>query len=104
MTGEEETTQIAWMLSYVQRGIVKAWKDNLLDELAKGESEIEIAENLFTKIRNKFGKTMEAKRKVEQLRTIEQRGRLYDKYVSLKRLPGRTAMREDLLSRNSREN
>ena len=53
----------------------------MLDELAKGESEIEMVENLFTKIRNKFGKTMETKKKVEQLRTIEQRGRSCDKYV-----------------------
>ena len=69
------------MLSYVQEEIVEAWKDNLLDELAKGESEIEMVENLFTKIRNKFGKTIETKKKVKQLRTIEQRGRSCDKHV-----------------------
>ena len=59
------------MLSYVQGEIVEAWKDNLLDELAKGKSEVELAEQLFTKIRNDFGKTLEEKRKIEQLRTIE---------------------------------
>ena len=81
MTGEEGTTQIAWVLSYVQGGIAEAWKDNLLDELAKSESEIEMAEDLFAKIRNKFGETIEAERKVEQLRTIEQEDRSYDEYV-----------------------
>jgi len=36
-----------------------------LDELAKRESEIKIAENLFTKMRNKFGETTEAEKKIE---------------------------------------
>jgi len=34
----------------VQGGIAEAWKDNLMDELAKGESEVESVEQLFTKI------------------------------------------------------
>jgi len=52
-----------------------------LDELAKGESEIESAEQLFAKIRNNFGETSEEERKIEQLRTIKQEGRTCDKYV-----------------------
>jgi len=44
MTEEVAVTQVAWVLSYVQEGIAEAWKDNLLDELAKGESEVESAE------------------------------------------------------------
>ena len=43
----------------------------MLDELAKGESKVESAEQLFTKIRNNFGKTSEKERKIKQLRTIE---------------------------------
>ena len=54
MTEEAATTQMAWVLSYVQGGVAEAWKDNLLDELAKGESEVESVEQLFTKIRNDF--------------------------------------------------
>jgi len=72
---------VTWVLSYVQGGIVEAWKDNLLDELAKGESEVELVEQLFTKIGNDFGETSEEERKIEQLRTIEQGGRTCDKYV-----------------------
>ena len=52
-----------------------------MDELVKGESEIESAEQLFAKIRNDFGKTLEEERKIEQLRTIEQGGRTYNEYV-----------------------
>ena len=46
MTEEVAATQVAWVLSYVQGEIAEAWKDNLLDELAKGESEVESAELL----------------------------------------------------------
>jgi len=81
MTEETAATQVAWVLSYIQEGIAEAWKDNLLDELAKGESEVELAEQLFTKIRNDFGETSEEKKKIEQLRTIEQGGRTCNKYV-----------------------
>jgi len=28
----------------VQGGVAEAWKDNILDELAKGESEVELVE------------------------------------------------------------
>ena len=81
MTEEVAATQVAWVLSYVQGGVAEVWKDNLLDELAKGESEVETAEQLFTKIRDDFGETLEEERKIEQLRTIEQGGRTCDEYV-----------------------
>ena len=81
MMEEVTATQVAWVLSYVQGGIVEVWKDNLLDKLAKGESEVESAEQLFTKIKNNFGETSEEERKIEQLRTIEQGGRTCNKYV-----------------------
>jgi len=46
MTEEVVATQVAWVLLYVQGGIAEAWKDNLLDELAKGESEVDSAKLL----------------------------------------------------------
>jgi len=81
INGEAATTQIAWVLLYVQGGVAEVWKDNLLDKLAKGESEIEMTEGLFTKIRNEFGETAEEERMVEQLQTIEQGGRTCNEYV-----------------------
>jgi len=36
-----------------------------LDELSKGESEMKTAEELFSKIRNKFGETTKKERKIE---------------------------------------
>ena len=61
--------------------MAEAWKDNLLDELLKEESEVEIVEKLFNKMRNEFGETEEEEKKIEQLRTIEQRNRTYDEYI-----------------------
>jgi len=81
MTEKAAATQVAWVLSYMQGGIAEAWKDNLLDELAKRESEVESAEQLFAKIRDDFGETSEEERKIEQLRTIEQEGRTCNEYV-----------------------
>ena len=72
MMEEVATTQIAWVLSYVQERVAEAWKDNLLNKLAKRESEVETVEQLFTKIRNDFGETSEKEKKIEQLRMIEQ--------------------------------
>ena len=69
------------MLSYVQEEVAKAWKDNLLNELSKRESEVKTVEELSSKIRNKFEETVEEKKKIEQLRTIEQEKRTYNKYV-----------------------
>jgi len=40
MTEEALITQVTWVLSYVQGGVAEAWKDNLLDKLAKGESKV----------------------------------------------------------------
>ena len=81
MTEEAAATQVAWVLSYMQGGIAEAWKDNLLDELVKGELEVESMEQLFAKIRDDFRETSEEERKIEQLRTIEQGGRTCDEYV-----------------------
>jgi len=52
-----------------------------LNELPKGESEVETVEELFSKIKNEFEETAEKEKKVKQLRTIEQEGRICNKYI-----------------------
>ena len=61
--------------------MAEAWKNNLLNELSKRELEVKTAEELFGKMRNKFGGIVEEEQKIEQLRTIEQGKRTYNKYV-----------------------
>ena len=73
-----------------------------LDKLAKGESEVKSTEQLFTKIRDNSGETLEEERKIEQLRTIEQ-GPAMSMCRNLKRLPGGAAMREELSLKSLRE-
>ena len=58
-----EATKMVQVLSYVQEGVTEAWKDNLLDELLKEESEVKMVEELFKKMKNEFGKTRKKKRK-----------------------------------------
>ena len=72
---------MVWMLSYVQREVAEVQKDNLLDELSKEELKVEIVEELFKKMKNEFEKIGEKERKVEQLRTIEQGGKIYNEYA-----------------------
>jgi len=62
---ELKATKIAWILSYVQGEVVEVWKDNLLDKLSKGELKVETVEELFSKMRNKFGETVEKEKKIE---------------------------------------
>ena len=50
---------MAWVLSYVQRGVAKVQKDNLLDKLLKKKSKVETTKELFGKMRNEFGETVE---------------------------------------------
>jgi len=61
--------------------VAEAWKNNLLDELSKGESEVETVKELFQKMRNEFEETREEEKKIEQLRMIEQGRRTCDEYV-----------------------
>jgi len=61
--------------------VAETWKNNLLNELSKGESEVETVKELFQKMRNEFEETREEEKKIEQLRTIEQGRRTCDEYV-----------------------
>ena len=83
MRKESKATKMAQVLSYIQKEVAKAWKDNLLNELSKGKSKVKTVEKLSSKIRNEFGETVEEKKKIEQLRTIEQEKRTCDKYVQI---------------------
>ena len=52
-----------------------------MNELSKEESKTEIAEELFSKIRNEFKKIAEEEQKIEQLRMIKQERRTCNKYI-----------------------
>ena len=48
--------QIQWVLSYVQRGSVDVWKENVLEELEEGILEYESVGEFLATIKKEFGK------------------------------------------------
>jgi len=76
-----DRNRISWVLSYVQGGVAEIWKDNMLDKITNVTSAVQTVEELFTKIRQEFGKFDEESRKVDELRVLEQGGKTVDKYV-----------------------
>ena len=73
--------KISWVLSYVQGGVAETWKDNILDEIEKGTSEVETMEELFKKMREEFGEFDEESRKADELRLLVQGPRSCDEYM-----------------------
>ena len=73
--------KISWVFSYVQGGIAEMWKNNILDEIEKGTSEVETMEELFEKMREEFGEFDEESRKADELRLLVQGPRTYDEYM-----------------------
>ena len=80
-TGEEE--KISWVLTYVQGGVAEVWKENVLEERRQGVSTVETVEELFTKMREKFGEFDEESRKADELRLLKQGGWTCDEYVQI---------------------
>ncbi len=48
--------QIQWILSYIQRGVVDVWKENMLEELEAGKLEFETVGEFLAEIRREFGR------------------------------------------------
>jgi len=71
MKGTEEEEKILWVLTYVQGGVTEVWKENVLEEMRQGLLLVETVEELFTKMREKFGEFDEELRKVDELRLLE---------------------------------
>ena len=79
--GVNEKGKITWVLSYVQGGIAEVWKDNVLDEIEKGTSEVNTMKELFEKITEEFGEFDKESRKADELRLLVQGPRTCDEYI-----------------------
>jgi len=73
--------RINWVLSYVQGGVAETWKDNVLDEIAKGTSDVETMEELFEKMREEFREFDKESRKADELRLLTQGSKTCDEYI-----------------------
>jgi len=81
LRGADKKAKISWVLSYVQGGVAEVWKDNVLDKIKKGTSEVDIMDDLFKKIREEFREFDEESRKSDKLRLLVQGPRTCDEYV-----------------------
>jgi len=81
LRGSMVEKQVQWVLSYVQRGSVDVWKENVMEELEAEEVEYESVEEFLTSLRKKFGGGEEESVKVAELRKIEQGGRTIEEFV-----------------------
>jgi len=63
------------------RGVAEVWKDNVLEEIKKGISEVDTIDDLFEKIQEEFGEFDEESRKSDELRLLVQGPRTCNKYV-----------------------
>jgi len=93
--GVDDKRKISWALSYVQGGVAEVWKDNVLEEINKETSEVEMIEELFEKMREEFRKFDEESRKMDKLRLLVQGSRTCDKYVQEFRRAARGSSHEE---------
>ena len=90
--------QIQWVLSYVQRGSVDIWKENVMEELETGEIEFELVGEFLAEIRKEFGGRDKESVKVVELKKIEQGGRMMKEFVQdFKRVARGSGYKEHLL-------
>ena len=73
--------QVQWILSYVQRGSVDVWKENILEDLEAGEIEYKSAGEFLTELKKEFGSREEESVKAVELRKLEQEGRTMEEFV-----------------------
>ena len=81
LEGVDNKGRINWVLSYIQGGMAETWKDNVLDEIAKGTLDMETMEELFEKMREEFGEFDKESRKADKLRLLTQGSKTCDEYV-----------------------
>ena len=69
------------MLSYVQKGSVDVWKENVLEELEAGELEFETVGEFLAEIKKEFGEGEEESVKAAELRKMEQGGKIMEEFI-----------------------
>ena len=73
--------RISWVLFYMQGGVAEVWKDNMLEKISKGTSDVENINELFKKIREEFGEFDKESRKADKLRLLVQGQKTCNEYM-----------------------
>jgi len=77
----DEDAKIYWILSYMQTGSAKTWRDYVVALMYKGQQLFSTSDKLLKKIDRKFGDTDKRTTQSLKIRTIQQEDRLVDKHV-----------------------
>ena len=81
LRGTSVEEQVQWVLSYMQGGSADVWKENVMEELETWEVEYENVEEFLTNLKKEFGGGEEEAVKAEELRKMEQGGRMMEEFV-----------------------
>ena len=73
--------QVQWVLSFIQEGSADVWKENIIEEVEKGEMEYEIVEEFLTVLKREFGGGEEESVKAAELRKLEQGEKTMEEFV-----------------------
>ena len=82
---------------YVQGGTADVWKENIMKELETGELEYKTIEEFLISLKKKFSRGEEESVKAVELRKLEQRGKMMEKFVQeLREQQEEVGMKKDL--------
>ena len=81
LRGSTVEEQVQWVLTYVQGGSADVWKENVIDEIEKGEVEFESVEEFLTCLKKEIGGGEEESVKAAELRKLEQGGKTMEEFV-----------------------
>ena len=81
LAGATVEAQVQWVLSFIQEGSADVWKENIIEEVEKGEMEYEIVEEFLTVLKREFGGGEEESVKAAELRKLEQGEKTMEEFV-----------------------
>jgi len=76
-----EDAKIYWILSYMQTGSAKTWRDYVVALMYKGQQSFSTSDELLKEIDRKFGDTDKRTMQSLKIRTIQQGDRSVDEHV-----------------------
>ena len=81
MRDMEVEEQVQWVLSYVQRGSVDIWKENIMEDLESGNLSYATVEEFLSDLKQEFSGGDGEMMKVAELKKIEQGSRTMKEFV-----------------------
>jgi len=77
----DEDAKIYWILSYMQTGSAKTWRDYVVALMYKGQQLFSMSDELLKEIDRKFGDTDKRTTQSLKIRTIQQEDRSVDEHI-----------------------